>query len=285
MYKYVTVMMGILLILTACTPAVKDDDLTIPEDAVARVVYFYAENCALCQELYDEVLQPLIDRCGDNLEIKAIQIDTAPGFEVFIDAENALIGDSGRWDIPTVVVGETYFIGEDAIQSGLLPHLQCVFGDGGNDWPDIPSLQALEDQDALSSAGNPFSGIEQGLEECVSDDDAAVCASPNPIFVLYLSNSDCETGCDRTVNDLRYLQGLYPQMFYEEKDIEENKSLAKAIVKEFGLTISDEQLGPAIVVGSDYLTGDALALSNLKTVIGKYGESGALAVWYTLDVE
>ena len=228
MRRFVLVLIIIFSFLVSCSPSPKVD-LTIPGNAVARVIYFHAGDCTLCQGIYGEVLQPLLTRCGDSLELKAILVDTSPGFEVFVDTEKALIGESGRWDIPTIVVGETYFIGVDAIRSGLLPHLQCVFADGGNSWPDIPSLSALDSQNPSSLGENPFTGDEQGLEECISDEEVAVCASPNPIFVLYLSTAECESACDRTIYDLRYLQGRYPHMFFEEKSIEENKSLAKAI--------------------------------------------------------
>ena len=284
MHKYIPVLIAILLILVSCK-STNDDTLAIPEDAVARVVYFYAEDCATCQVIYDEILQSLINRCGDSLEFKTIQVNTESGFEVFADAENTLIGDAGRWDIPTIVVEDKYMIGEDAIRSTLLPHLQCVFADGGNAWPEIPSLLALDNVNDLSPADKSFTGGEQGLQECISEEEAAACVSPVPIFALYLTSRDCEPACDRTIYDLRYLQGLYPQMIFEDKAIEENRDIAIALVKEFGMSLPDDQLAPAIVVGSDYLTGDDLTLDNLKTVFSKYRESGALAVWYTLDVD
>jgi len=285
MHKHTVMVIGILLLLISCAPATGDDILTVPEDAIARIVYFYAEDCSLCQTLYDEILVPLANRCGKSLEIKAIQVDTTEGYEVFDETEDNLIGDSGRWDIPTIVVGETFFIGEEAIRTGLVPHLQCVFGDGGNAWPDIPSLLAFDDQSNLIQNDNPFTGLDEGVEECISEEEIAVCASPNPIFVLYFSTEACESTCDRTLYDLRYLQGVFPQMFFEEKDIITNTKLAKAIIDAFGITMPDDLVAPAIVVGTDYLTGDMLILDNLTKVINKYSESGALAVWYTLGSE
>ena len=99
MLKKVVLLVGILLVCISCSSATNDAELIVPEDATARIVYFYAEDCALCQTLYDEILDPLISKCGDNLELNAIQVDTPEGYEVFIDAENILIGDAGRWDI------------------------------------------------------------------------------------------------------------------------------------------------------------------------------------------
>ena len=234
MLKNVVLVISALCLFIACKPANDVATLSVPEDATARVAFFYAEDCSLCQTLYDDVLEPLVSRCGNNLELKTIRVDTPEGYQVFIEAEGVLIGESGRWNIPTIVVGDTYFIGEDAIRNGLLPHLECVFGEGGNPWPDVPALSALDSQNLLIKPDAPFTGLDAGLEGCITEEEAAVCASPNPIFVLYFAPDECEEACDRTVYDLKYLQGVYPQMFYEVKTIGDNTKLAKAIVDDSG---------------------------------------------------
>jgi hypothetical protein len=281
----IVVLLGILMLCGACTPATQTDFLPNPGDSIARVVYFYAEDCALCVTLFEEVLQPLMDSCGTRLELKAIQVDTPAGYEVFVDTEKALIGEAGRWDIPTIVVGDTYFIGEDAIRDGLIPHLLCVFGDGGNTWPEIESLTQYNEQAGPLITDNPFSEIDEDVDTCISEEESAACASPTPIFVLYLSAENCEGTCDRIIYDLRYLKGFYPQLFFEEKTIQENINLARALASKFGLIIPDDKLAPALVVGTDYLTGNMMTLDNLKTVLAKYKESGTMPIWYTLDVQ
>ena len=285
MLKKFFILLGIMLVLAGCASDSGEASLKVPEDAVARVLYFYAEDCTLCMELYADVLEPLVNRCGDSLELKSIQVNVPEGYEVFIAAEQALIGDAGRWDIPTIVVDDTYFIGEDAIRNSFLPYLQCVFGDGGNAWPDLPSLQSYENGNQLAAGSSPFTGMEEGVEECISEEELAVCASPNPIFALYFASVDCEEACDRTIYDLRYLQGFYPQLFFEQKAIEDNVKLARALADSMNVTVADDQLAPALIVGTHYIYGEALTLDNLKSVIGSYTETGALAVWYTLDVE
>jgi hypothetical protein len=44
-------------------------------------------------------------------------------------------------------------------------------------------------------------------------------------------------------------------------------------------------LAPAVVIGDTYLTGDDLKLDSLRSTLEAYAETGAMAVWYTLDVE
>ncbi|MDF1514770.1 MAG: hypothetical protein P1S60_13255 [Anaerolineae bacterium] len=284
MAKQIMLLVSVLMLCVNCQ-RVNQQEIIDPGDAVARIVYFYAADCSLCDTVFDEILEPLLNSCGENLEIKAFQIDTDPGYEVLMDTERAMIGDVGRWDIPVVVVDDTYFIGDQAIRTGLLPHLQCVYGEGGNTWPDIPVLDTVADQSQPDWGLSPAAGEAGDIEPCINDDEAAVCASPNPIFLLYLSAEACEGVCDRMPYDLRYLRGVYPQLLYEEKDISTNIALARAIASEFDLDIADEDLAPAIVIGDHYLTGEQLHLENLKSVIGQYSETGSLAIWYTLDLE
>lgn len=276
--------LGLLMVLlTACAKPASPTTLEVPEDGVAHVVYFYAEDCPRCGEVRREVLDPIQAQCGASLELKAVDIGVTEGYQAFVATEQALIGDAGRWDIPTVVVGEKYFIGEDAIRTDLVPHLQCVFGDGGNDWPDVPELTALAVSEPAAQ-GDPFSGAEEGDESCV-EDEAEVCASPNPIFVLYYSKPDCPTACERTYYDLRYLQGVFPQMSFEERNVKEDAAMAAALAEHYGLSDDERGVAPAVFVGEDALVGDEVTLEALRTMLEQYAETGAMAVWYTLDVE
>jgi hypothetical protein len=273
----------IVLILVSCS-AGKSASST-GEDAAARIVFFYSENCSACLNLYNELIKPLIDRCPVNLVVKAVQIDTPPGAKVFTETEQKLIGDTGRWDSPIVVVGDTYFIGEDAIRSGLLPHLECVFGEGGNDWPDIPSLLSYDEENTLSTLEDATVGIDSSPENCVSEQALAVCVMPEPIFLLFLTTENCGSTCDNLLYDIRYLKGLFPQILSENMLFEENQPLAQAIIEDMGIQIPSDGLAPAIVVGTDYLTGEALELGNLEAVLSQYSETGTKAFWYTLDVD
>jgi hypothetical protein len=283
LYKLWSLFTVIVLILVSCSAG--KSATSTGEDAAARIVFFYSENCSRCFDLYNELIQPLIDRCPTSLDVKAVQADTPQGAKVLTETEQKLIGDTGRWESPIVVVGDTYFIGEDAIRSGLLPHLECVFGEGGNDWPDVPSLLSYHEENELSTLEDAASKIDSSPENCVSDEALAVCVMPEPIFVLFFTTENCGSTCDNLSYDIRYLKGLFPQILYETMAYEENQSLARAIIEDMGIQVPGDELAPAIVVGTDYLTGDALNLDNLKAVFSQYGENGTKAFWYMLDVD
>ncbi|MCD6284830.1 MAG: hypothetical protein J7M39_02825 [Anaerolineae bacterium] len=278
-----------LVALAGCGRAVdaEVDDLEVPDNAVARVVLFAADDCAICDELIEGLIAPLQERCGAALELKTVDIGTTAGYEAFVAAEVLLVGEAGRWEVPTVVVEDTAFVGEEAIRANLLDYLKCVFGAGGNDWPAGDALSGINAQPAPARAvdASPFGGTaDDAVESCIDDKASAVCASPAPIFVLYLSGSDCTDTCERTRYDLIYLEGVFPQLSFEERPSEENYGLADALGEQLGVPEDQRRLAPAVVVGEDYLVGDELVLDNLRARVAAYAESGAMALWYLIDL-
>ena len=149
----------------------------------------------------------------------------------------------------------------------MLEHLKCVFGAGGNGWPAGDALQGIAPEPVQAPDFRRESFCRDGedaVESCVDDEDSAVCATDAPIFVLYLSGADCTDTCERTRYDLVYLKGVYPQLAFEERPIEDNAELADALAETLGVPREQWGKAPAVVIGEDYLTGDDLLLANLR---------------------
>lgn len=63
-----------LLLLVLLLPAVQADEL------VVRLLFFYSLDCEHCQVVMDEVLPPLQEKYGAQLEVQSIEIsDHSPG--------------------------------------------------------------------------------------------------------------------------------------------------------------------------------------------------------------
>jgi len=274
---------GAVLMVGGCsgTPAAIEK-LDVPSEARARLVVFYADDCEICTSIQTEVLAPLQERCKASLELKLVDIGQAEGYTAFLDAEIALVGEAGRWTIPAVVMGERSFVGESAIRNDMVDYLACVFEGGGNDWPEVESLRDLPVAPSPEASGGLF-GATEGVELCVDDAGGGdVCASPNPIFALYLAESTCDEQCDRTLYDLRYLQGVYPQLSIEERAIGEYRVLSEKLADHFGVPDTLRGVVPVVVIGETYLAGDALNLDALTATVSEYVESGAPAIWISL---
>ena len=285
-YLLLVVVLGGLMLVGCQGPDTPDvETLEVPEDAVARVVFFRADDCEFCAEVEMEIIAPLQERCGANLEVKMVDIETTEGYEAFVATETALVGDAGRWDLPVVVVDEMAYVGEAAIREGVLPYLKCVFGSGGNAWPAVPALEAIAAEPQLVGGDSPFGSLSDGgVEACVDDEEAALCASPQPIFALYLTREACDDTCERTQYDLTYLKGFLPQLSFETRSMEENRALADALAERLGVPEAQWGRSPVVVVGEDYLVGDDLDLEVLRDRIASYTETGATALWYALEL-
>ncbi len=283
MRRFVIVFIVVWVMCLSGVSLVRADGISpqdIPVDAVARAVYFYAEECSHCKAVYDSVLMPLQSQCGAALEIKDVEIGTSSGYEAFIATERALTGMAGKWDIPVVVIGDVVLVGETDIRQGFETELKCVWLDGGNDWPAVPALEAITLSDSDGMRLNPFAAGE--ASGCVEAGDAeeasAVCAAPEPIFLLYFYKPGCQE-CERVRYDVQYLEDRYPQLFVEERNILEDALLARWLGEEYDIEPDKLQVAPAVVVGKYYLVGDDLLADNLLTAVQTYVDTGSEATW------
>jgi cytochrome c biogenesis protein CcdA len=289
-------LIGVVMILSVVT-SVYADDITpqdIPEDAVARVVYFYAEDCPHCKTVFEEVIQPLQARCGQALEVKPVEIGEPAGYEAFVATERALTGKAGQWDIPVVVLAadaaheDTFYIGEDAVRQNLEEQIQCIWLNGGNDWPAVPALEALsKPSEGSLGAQSPFaSDDDQGVcvESGEMEEASAACAAPEPIFLLYFYKPGCQE-CERVSYDLRYAQERYPQLFIEKRNILEDALLARWLGEQYDVAKKKLNVAPAVVVGEHYLVGDDLTPDVLLAAVKQYAETGSEPTWNDWDPE
>ncbi len=280
---------AVLMILGTASP-VYAGDITpqdVPEGAVARVVYFYAEECPHCKTVFEDVIQPLQARCGQALEVKPVEIGKPAGYEAFVATEKALTEKAGKWDIPVVVLDEKVYIGEDAIRQNLEEAIKCIWLDGGNDWPAVPELEALDKPSegslgaSMPGGNNPFSSSEDS-GVCVESDEmaeaSAACAAPDPIFLLYFYKPGCQE-CERVLYDLRYAQERYPQLFIEDRNILDDALLARWLGEQYDVAKKKLNVAPAVVVGDYYLVGDGLTPDAILAAIKQYAETGSEPTW------
>ncbi len=111
----------------------------LPGLPVVRAVLFFRSSCAHCQQLVAEVLPPLQQSYGDQLQIFRCDVSTPVGDALFTSAIQQyniqLIG------VPTVIVADKVLIGTDNISQQFPLIIQEGLSQGGLDWPDIPGLE------------------------------------------------------------------------------------------------------------------------------------------------
>jgi uncharacterized membrane protein len=121
------------------------------EQPVVHVVLFYSPACGHCAMVINDVLPPLKDQYGDQLQIMGVNAGTQEGaelFQLFLDAWNI---PQDRYGVPSMIVGNTHLVGSGEIPEQLPGIIEEGLKAGGIDWPDIPLLADIVGQGSSSS--------------------------------------------------------------------------------------------------------------------------------------
>jgi cytochrome c biogenesis protein CcdA/glutaredoxin len=242
---------------------------------VVRIVYFTAADCPRCRAVVDEVLTPLQDEYGEQLQIKVIEISDPAGYEMLIQAEEMFGVASEERGLPTLVVNGQALIGEDAIREQLPCLLDSCLGAGGTSWPDIPGLDGI----AVEGGGGLGLSLDPGAElEPCGPEETAACEAPLSIWVAYFYEVGCQE-CSRAEYDIRYVRSKYPQLVVEEHNAQEDAALAEWLGTRAGVPQGQRLTTPALFVGDDYLIGADITSEALLALAEKYAPSGVERAW------
>lgn len=115
------------------------------QQPVVRAVLFYSPTCPHCHKVIQDVLPPLVEKYGDQLQIIAIDVTKQAGAVLFKTAIDTLSPEKPAYVVPTLIVGEYILVGSNNIPAQFPGLIEMYLAQGGVDWPPIPGLQeALE---------------------------------------------------------------------------------------------------------------------------------------------
>lgn len=126
-----------------------------------RALLFHSPTCPHCQFVIDEVLPPLQQQYGDQLEIAFVNTLEADGGELF---QNALLQwqvTGNRRGVPMLIVDDIVMVGSAEIPDQLPSLISSRLETGGTAWPTLSGLDSYMERHGLSGAeesGKP-SGI------------------------------------------------------------------------------------------------------------------------------
>jgi len=248
-----TVLLILLLLLVLLLPTVQADG------PVVRLLFFYSYDCDHCQVVIDEVLPPLQEKYGAQLEIQSIEISDPDNYEWLLDMEAAYQIPPDKVGIPEVFVGDTALIGEDEIRAQLDETIASYLAAGGVDYP-------------------PRSGATPA-----PTDDAPL------IHLAYFYQTGCRE-CDRVELDLGYIQERYT-LAVAEFDVREHSALSEWLGEQAGVPEDKRLTAPAVFVGNDAvssndvtaLIGEEINARSLEALVEKYTTTGAPPIWDDFD--
>ena len=249
---------------------------------VVRMVYFYSEECPHCITIINEVLTPLQNEYGDQLQLKMVEISDPANYEMLIRAEEMLGVPPERRGLPTLVFGSNVLVGEYEIPEQLTCLLDACVEAGGSAWPDIPGLEDI----AVETSGglDLGSGLDAGMDDVApcGPEDADACEEPAAIWAAYFYQAGCQD-CSRAEHDVRYVRSKYPQLLIEEYNVKDDAALAEWLGSRFGVPEQQRLSTPSLFLGDEYLLGTDINPGAIIALAEKYAPTGAERTWADFD--
>lgn len=252
----------------------------VAEEPVARFFVFQAQDCAHCRTVEDEVLRPLSEEHGDQVEITFFDIGAMENYEVMVRLEREY-GVSGL-AIPQVFIGDRVLVGEVQIRDELPGLVDECLAAGGCEFPseDLPVAAPL-----LPSGA----GVDPFCEEPGDPGEAGVCEVVGgelaaPVYIAYFHSPGC-VECDRVAYDLSYLAQKYRNLEVRSFDINTCAPLSEAMSERSGVPPEERLLTPSVFVGDEYLVGGEITVDRLEEVIQSHSQHGCIPPWEGLEEE
>ncbi len=111
------------------------------QSPVVYAVLFYSPTCGHCEYVITEVLPPLFDEYGDQLQIIGVNVQETEGSALFKAAVQSFGLDQAG--VPFLVVGDRYLMGSVDIPEQFPGLVEQYLSQGGVDWPAIPGLAEM----------------------------------------------------------------------------------------------------------------------------------------------
>lgn len=131
-----TLMLG----LVALNPAAAQSDEEAP---VVRGVMFWSSTCPHCHYVLSEVLPPLQEQYGDQLQITLVELNTEENAQLFYLAGASAGLQPEELGVPMLIVGEYLMMGSAQIPEELPGLIERYLAEGGVDLPAIPGLDSI----------------------------------------------------------------------------------------------------------------------------------------------
>ena len=110
------------------------------ENPVVQAVLFYSPTCPHCHEVIENVLPPLKEQYGSQLQLIGIDTSKQTGSQLYDTAADAFDIPRERLGVPALIVGTTVLVGSAEIPDQFPDIIKSGLQNGGISWPAIPGL-------------------------------------------------------------------------------------------------------------------------------------------------
>lgn len=265
-----------------------------PAGAV-HAILFYSPTCGHCHYVINEVLLPMHDQYGEQLQVVGIDVSQATGQQIYQNFLAAFNIPDERRGVPTLVIGETVLVGSGEIPEQFPGLVGTALGAGGIDWPAVPGIEALltqsEAQDTaqtptpadIAAATAPAASPVMTITTTISTAVAVAAANPDaPVYLAYFYDPTC-LECRRVSAELDALEQSYSDLEIRRYNLAENVPLYEALADRTGVPAAERLVAPAIFAGDRYLAPDAITMDALSTLLADPAIRQAQAPWQAIE--
>ena len=108
---------------------------------VVRAVMFWSTTCPQCHRVLEDVLPPLREEYGDQLDIRLILLASEEDVELLFQCAAAFGLPREQVGVPFLIIGDTVLMGGLQIPEQLPGLIEKHLAAGGVDVPDLPGLR------------------------------------------------------------------------------------------------------------------------------------------------
>jgi len=156
---------------------------------VVQAVLFYSPTCPHCHQVINEILIPLQEVHGEQLQILALETQAEPGAQLYQAAVDYYEIPDNRLGVPTLIVADKILVGSveaeqfrDIVADGLAGN--------GIPWPTLPALHLLFPDLPKTAVSAPDSELVESDEPvvetvtAVTADEAVDEAEPETAVIV-----------------------------------------------------------------------------------------------------
>jgi uncharacterized membrane protein/thiol-disulfide isomerase/thioredoxin len=125
------------IILLAVALTFSSASAQVEAPPVVHAVLFWMDGCPHCHEVLDNVLPPLQEKYGGQLDILLVELATMQDIEMLYQVSAAYNIPREQTFVPFLIIGETTLVGADNIQARMPALIEQHLAQGGVDFPDI----------------------------------------------------------------------------------------------------------------------------------------------------
>jgi uncharacterized membrane protein len=120
---------------------------------LVKAVLFWMEGCPHCHTILDEVLPPLQEKFGNQLEIRLLEVASTEDIVLLYETAAVYGIPKERVGVPFLIIGEHVLIGSKQVSDELPGFIEQYLSQGGTDWPQGLAPEPVETTPRWASQG------------------------------------------------------------------------------------------------------------------------------------